>query len=33
MQTVASKLSDNDINAISAWYAAQPAELPKEGQP
>jgi cytochrome c553 len=33
MQAVASKLSDDDINAISAWYAAQPATLPKEGQP
>lgn len=33
MQTVAGKLSDNDISAISAWYAAQPAVLPKEGQP
>jgi cytochrome c553 len=33
MQNVASKLSDDDINAISAWYAAQPAVLPKEGQP
>ena len=33
MQAVTSKLSDNDINAISAWYAAQPLALPKEGQP
>jgi cytochrome c553 len=33
MQTVASKLSDDDINAISAWYATQPAALPKEGRP
>jgi cytochrome c553 len=33
MQAIASKLSDDDINAISAWYAAQPATLPKEGQP
>ncbi|RUL61590.1 c-type cytochrome [Dyella dinghuensis] len=33
MQGVASKLSDSDISAISAWYAAQPAVLPKEGQP
>lgn len=30
MQNVASKLSDDDIAAISAWYAAQPA---KEQQP
>jgi cytochrome c553 len=33
MQSVVSKLSDNDINAISAWYAAQPAALPEEGLP
>jgi cytochrome c553 len=33
MQTVASKLSDSDINAISTWYAAQPVALPKEDQP
>lgn len=33
MQTVASKLSDADIAAISAWYAAQPATLTKESQP
>lgn len=33
MQTVASKLSDADIAAISAWYAAQPAVLVKELQP
>lgn len=33
MQNVADKLSDDDISAISAWYAAQPAALAKEGQP
>jgi cytochrome c553 len=33
MQTVASKLSDDDIKAISAWYATQPLALPKDGQP
>ena len=33
MQAVAGKLSEDDIKAISAWYAAQPAVLPKEGQP
>jgi cytochrome c553 len=33
MQTVASKLSEADIAAISAWYAAQPAVLAKEPQP
>lgn len=33
MQTVASKLSEADIAAISAWYAAQPATLTKESQP
>ncbi|HUB89601.1 MAG TPA: c-type cytochrome [Dyella sp.] len=33
MQTVANKLSDADIAAISAWYAAQPATLTKESQP
>ena len=33
MQTVANKLSDADIAAISAWYAAQPATLAKESQP
>lgn len=32
MQTVASKLSETDIAALSAWYAAQPA-TPKEQQP
>ncbi|GGA49097.1 cytochrome c [Dyella nitratireducens] len=33
MQTVAGKLDDADIAAISAWYAAQPATLMKEPQP
>lgn len=33
MQTVASKLSDGDIAAISAWYAAQPTAMTKEPQP
>lgn len=33
MQTVAGKLSETDITAISAWYAAQPAILAKEPQP
>jgi cytochrome c553 len=33
MQTVAGKLSEADIAAISAWYAAQPATLAKESQP
>lgn len=33
MQTVASKLSEADIAAISAWYAAQPAVVPEEPQP
>ncbi|MFC3651617.1 c-type cytochrome [Dyella humi] len=33
MQTVANKLSDVDIAAISAWYAAQPAATTKELQP
>jgi len=33
MQTVASKLSDTDVAAISAWYAAQPAPTTKEQQP
>jgi cytochrome c553 len=33
MQNVASKLSDDDIKAISAWYAAQPSVVSKEGQP
>jgi len=33
MQTVAGKLSEADIAAISAWYAAQPATLTKESQP
>lgn len=33
MQTVASKLSDADIAAVSAWYAAQPLTLAKEQQP
>ena len=33
MQTIASKLSESDIAAISAWYAAQPASMVKEVQP
>jgi cytochrome c553 len=33
MQTVASKLSEADIAAISAWYAAQPAVVTEEPQP
>ena len=33
MQTVTSKLSEADIAAVSAWYAAQPASTVKEGQP
>jgi cytochrome c553 len=33
MQTVASKLNDADIAAISAWYAAQPASATKEPPP
>ncbi|GLQ51561.1 hypothetical protein GCM10010872_30100 [Dyella flava] len=33
MQSVAGKLSEADIAAISAWYAAQPAGVPKESQP
>ncbi|RUL73637.1 c-type cytochrome [Dyella choica] len=33
MQSVAGKLNDADIAAISAWYAAQPATLAKEQQP
>lgn len=33
MQTVAGKLSEADITAISAWYAAQPVTLAKEPQP
>jgi cytochrome c553 len=33
MQHVAAKLSDEDIAAISAWYAAQPIEPAKEQQP
>ncbi|HKT30853.1 c-type cytochrome [Dyella sp.] len=33
MQTVAGKLSEADIAAISAWYAAQPATPTKEPQP
>jgi len=33
MQTVASKLSEADMAAISAWYAAQPATMAKEQQP
>lgn len=33
MQNVASKLSDDDIAAISAWYAAQPITPTKEPQP
>jgi len=33
MQSVAGKLNDTDIAAISAWYAAQPAGVPKEPQP
>jgi cytochrome c553 len=33
MQSIASKLSDADIAAISAWYASQPAVLHKEHQP
>ncbi|GLQ86682.1 c-type cytochrome [Dyella flagellata] len=33
MQSIASKLNDADIAAISAWYAAQPATLAKEQQP
>lgn len=33
MQTVAVKLSEADIAAISAWYAAQPVTLAKEPQP
>jgi cytochrome c553 len=33
MQTVAGKLSEADIAAISAWYAVQPATLTKESQP
>jgi cytochrome c553 len=33
MQNVANKLSDADISAVSAWYAAQPAAPPKEVQP
>ncbi|MBE1160170.1 c-type cytochrome [Dyella acidiphila] len=32
MQHVATSLSDADIAAISAWYAAQPATPPKEPQ-
>ncbi|HTV86268.1 MAG TPA: c-type cytochrome [Dyella sp.] len=33
MQSVAAKLSEADIAAVSAWYAAQPAMPPKEPQP
>lgn len=33
MQSVASRLSDDDIAAISAWYAAQPVTPAKEQQP
>ncbi|QAU24846.1 cytochrome c [Dyella sp. M7H15-1] len=33
MQSVASKLSDDDIAAISAWYATQPVAPGKEQQP
>jgi cytochrome c553 len=33
MQHVAAKLSDADIAAISAWYAAQPGTPAKEQQP
>jgi cytochrome c553 len=33
MQSVASKLSADDIAAISAWYAAQPLTPAKEQQP
>lgn len=33
MQSVAGKLNDTDIAAISAWYAAQPAASAKEQQP
>jgi cytochrome c553 len=33
MQSVSGKLSDADIAAISAWYAAQPNASPKEQQP
>ncbi|WP_229678924.1 c-type cytochrome [Dyella caseinilytica] len=33
MQHVAATLNDKDIEAISAWYAAQPVTPPKEQQP
>jgi cytochrome c553 len=33
MQSVATKLSEADIAAISAWYAAQPVMPPQEPQP
>jgi cytochrome c553 len=33
MQNIASKLSDADVAAISAWYAAQPLTTSKERQP
>jgi cytochrome c553 len=33
MQHVAAKLNDKDIEAISAWYAAQPAMPSKDPQP
>jgi cytochrome c553 len=33
MQSVAGKLNDADIAAISAWYAAQPIAAPPEPQP
>ncbi|MEY2150580.1 MAG: c-type cytochrome [Rhodanobacter sp.] len=32
MQTVAGKLSESDIAAVSAWYAAQPAATPAGAQ-
>lgn len=33
MQSVAGKLNDADIAAVSAWYAAQSATIPKEARP